>query len=60
MSTSAVVMFVVAILILWGGLVASILFLRSRPMVTEGPGADDPDDLEPGHDPGDAPLHRDL
>ena len=60
MSLSAIVMFVVAILILWGGLVASIIFLRNHPQVTSGPAADDPDDYDPDHPPEDAPLYRDL
>jgi hypothetical protein len=60
MSTGAVVMLIVALAILWGGLTASILFLRRHPQVTEGPAAEDPDDVDPEHDPGDAPLHRDL
>lgn len=33
MSTTATVMMVVSILLVWGGLVASILFMRARPQV---------------------------
>ena len=36
MTTTAVVMMLVAMVVVWGGLVASILFLRSRPEVTDG------------------------
>lgn len=34
MNTSAVVMMVVSMALLWGGLIVSILFMRSRPQVT--------------------------
>jgi hypothetical protein len=60
MTASAVIMLIVALLILWGGLAASIVFLRNRPAVTDGPAARDPDEVDPDHDPRDAPLHRDL
>lgn len=40
MNTSAVVMMVVAMLLVWGGLIAAILFLRARPEVH---GLEDPD-----------------
>jgi hypothetical protein len=33
MTAPAVIMMIVAILVVWGGLVASILWLRSRPEV---------------------------
>ena len=36
MNTSAIVMMIVAILLVWGGLVAAILSLRNR--TTPGPG----------------------
>ena len=36
MTTTAVVMMLVAMVVVWGGLIASILFLRSRPEVTDG------------------------
>ncbi|WP_298885350.1 methionine/alanine import family NSS transporter small subunit [uncultured Serinicoccus sp.] len=47
MTTSAVLMMIVAMLVVWGGLVASVLFLRARPEVddTELP---DPDAAPPG------------
>lgn len=60
MSLGAILMFLVAILILWGGLTASILFLRRHPQVTDGPAALDPDDYDPEHPPDEAPLFRDL
>lgn len=34
MTGTAIAMMIVALLIVWGGLVASILFLRSRPEVS--------------------------
>jgi hypothetical protein len=42
MSTSAVVMMILALTLVWGGLVASILFLRSRPLAHDTP-YEDPD-----------------
>lgn len=55
MSPIAIIMMVVAILILWGGLVASIFWLRARPEV------DIPDpDIEDQARSADAPLHRDT
>jgi len=60
MSVGAILMFLVAILILWGGLPASIIFLRNHPQVTDGPAAQDPDDYDPEHPPDEAPLFRDL
>ncbi|WP_131104250.1 methionine/alanine import family NSS transporter small subunit [Ornithinimicrobium sufpigmenti] len=45
MSTPAVIMMVVSMVLVWGGLVASILFMRARPQVaTEDP------DLVPADD----------
>jgi hypothetical protein len=35
MSTSAVLMMIVAVLVVWGGLVAAILHLRARPGLSE-------------------------
>ena len=35
MTGTAIAMMIVAMLVVWGGLVASILFLRSRPEVPE-------------------------
>lgn len=40
MNTSAVVMMVVSVLLLWGGLIASILFMRANPQVDS---VEDPD-----------------
>lgn len=59
MSPIAIIMLVISIVILWGGLVASIVNLRVRPQV-EGLG--EPDemtsaDLEREKN---APLHRDT
>ncbi|WP_289017311.1 methionine/alanine import family NSS transporter small subunit [uncultured Ornithinimicrobium sp.] len=36
MNTGAIVMMLVAMVVVWGGLVASILYLRNRPEVTDG------------------------
>lgn len=36
MNTAAIVMMLVAMIVVWGGLVASIVFLRNRPEVTDG------------------------
>ncbi|SFC00430.1 methionine/alanine import family NSS transporter small subunit [Streptomyces aidingensis] len=41
MSASAIVMMLVAIAIVWGGLLTAILLLRRHP--------DDPRDIQPGH-----------
>ena len=64
MSASAIVMMIVAITIVWGGLLAAVLFLRARPQVTDGEWAVDPDgpDGPTGNDhrPTDGPLHRDT
>ncbi|MFH9263913.1 methionine/alanine import family NSS transporter small subunit [Streptomyces sp. NPDC017546] len=43
MSTSAIIMMIIAILIVWGGLIAAILRLRKHP--------DTPDPLPPGTRP---------
>ena len=53
-------MMIIAIGIVWGGLVSAILFLRARPTVTDGPWADDADEeyIDPEH--GEAPLRRDT
>ena len=37
MSTSAILMMMLALVVVWGGLVASVLWLRARPHVTDGP-----------------------
>lgn len=42
MTTTAIIMMIVAMLVVWGGLIASILFMRSRPEVRDGP-YEDPD-----------------
>ena len=34
MTTTSVVMMIVAMIVVWGGLIAAILYLRSRPEVT--------------------------
>ncbi|WP_298746101.1 methionine/alanine import family NSS transporter small subunit [uncultured Serinicoccus sp.] len=47
MTTSAVLMMIVAMLVVWGGLVASVLFLRARPEVDDAE-LPDPDAAAPG------------
>ena len=42
MTTTAITMMIVAMVVVWGGLVASILFMRARPEVQGGP-YEDPD-----------------
>lgn len=42
MDPIALVMMIVALVLVWGGLIAAILFLRSRPEVVGGP-HEDPD-----------------
>lgn len=42
MSPIAVVMMIVSMVVVWGGLLASVLFLRARPEVVGGP-HEDPD-----------------
>lgn len=49
MSATAIIMLVVAALIVWGGLIASVLFIRRYPEVTD---LVDPDDPEPSHERG--------
>lgn len=44
MTGPAITMLVVSILLVWGGLVASIAHLRARPEVVAGPAAIDPDE----------------
>lgn len=42
MTTSAIILLAVAILVLWGGLAASIVALRARPQIASyPPGGDD-------------------
>jgi hypothetical protein len=54
MDPVAIVMMIVALVLVWGGLIAAILFLRSRPQVVGGP-YEDPDlvldDTERGDQP---------
>ncbi|SOC51591.1 methionine/alanine import family NSS transporter small subunit [Ornithinimicrobium cerasi] len=54
MTTPAVIMMIVAIVVVWGGLAASILYLRNKPELTEGE-IEDPDmvrqDTERLHEP---------
>jgi len=55
MSASAVVLLVLAIVVVWGGLLAAILRLRARPERTEyPPGAED------DHREDTAPVERDT
>ena len=42
MDLPAIFMMIVALVLVWGGLIAAILFLRSRPEVVGGP-HEDPD-----------------
>ncbi|MEE3850985.1 methionine/alanine import family NSS transporter small subunit [Gordonia sp. LSe1-13] len=42
MSAGAIVMMIIAMVIVWGGLVASIVYLRMRPEKTDSP-FEDPD-----------------
>jgi hypothetical protein len=55
MNASAVVLLVLAIVIVWGGVIVSILYLRSRPDVTTWPLGGDDD-----HREDDAPVQRDT
>lgn len=54
MGTSAVIMMIVSIVVVWGGLIAAILYLRARPEVEGGP-HEDPDlvrdDAARAHEP---------
>lgn len=50
MTATAIVMMLIAIGIVWGGLIAAILFLRREPELQGGPFADqDPDHAGPPH-----------
>lgn len=64
MTTPAILMLVVAILIVWGGLLASVLYLRAKPEVVDGPWAVDPDiddsSAAGSRSRGEPPLERDL
>lgn len=64
MTAPAIIMLLVSIVIVWGGLLSAVLFLRARPQVTDGPWAQDPDGPDgpsvADHRPGDGPVHRDL
>ncbi|MDE0545792.1 MetS family NSS transporter small subunit [Microbacterium sp. C7(2022)] len=55
MTAIAVVFLLLALVVVWGGLFASILFVRARPETAEYPpgGADD-------HREDDAPVERDT
>jgi hypothetical protein len=55
MSASAVVLLVLAIVVVWGGLVAAILRLRAQPERTEYPPGDEDDHREDA-----APVERDT
>lgn len=61
MSASAIVMMVVALVLVWGGLVAAIIQLRLRPEVSDGELPENPDlvadDVARERQ---APLHRDT
>jgi hypothetical protein len=55
MTAIAVVFLLLSVLIVWGGLVASILFLRHRPQLTSYPAGGEDD-----HREDDAPVERDT
>lgn len=48
MSVIAIVFLVLAIVIVWGGLVVSVLYLRARPERTEFPTGGDDDSVAAG------------
>ncbi|MCF8606052.1 methionine/alanine import family NSS transporter small subunit [Gordonia sp. HY442] len=48
MSTTAIIMLVVAALIVWGGLIGSVLFIRRYPEVTTLPDPDESEQLVDG------------
>lgn len=56
MTPTAIVFLVLAIVLVWGGLIASTLFLRSRPDSAGMPAGGDDDD----HREDDAPVERDT
>ncbi|GAA1757956.1 methionine/alanine import family NSS transporter small subunit [Agromyces humatus] len=55
MTPIAIVFLVLAIVLVWGGLIASVLFLRSRPELEQYPAGGDDD-----HREDDAPIIRDT
>ncbi len=57
MNTSAIILMVLAILVVWGGLLVSALALRARP---ERDGADLPPGGEDDHREDTAPVERDT
>ena len=62
MSPIAIVMMVIALVIVWGGLVASIVNIRVRPEVDEALLPPEPEQMIADDDlrEHDAPLHRDT
>ncbi|WP_083966573.1 methionine/alanine import family NSS transporter small subunit [Demequina globuliformis] len=48
MSTEATVLMVVTLAVVWGGLIASILFLRSKPEADDMPAGGDGPESETG------------
>lgn len=62
MSTVAIVMLVVSLMVVWGGLVAAIINIRARPAVDEATLPPEPEELLADDDDRerDAPLHRDF
>jgi len=55
MNTSAIILLILAVVLVWGGLIASIMFVRARPNVTTWPPGGEDDDRD--HD---APAPRDT
>ncbi|MDF9878503.1 methionine/alanine import family NSS transporter small subunit [Cellulosimicrobium cellulans] len=55
MTTSALILLVLAIVVVWGGLLAAILRLRARPERTDYPPGDEDD-----HRQDEAPVERDT
>lgn len=53
MTTTAIIMLVVAALIVWGGLAASVIFIRKNPEVAD---LRDPDDAPAVGDGGPGPV----
>lgn len=62
MSPIAIIMMVIALVVVWGGLVAAIVNIRTRPEVDEAFLPEEPADLVADDDvrEHDAPLHRDT
>ncbi|GAA1797079.1 methionine/alanine import family NSS transporter small subunit [Agromyces neolithicus] len=55
MTATAIIFLVLAIVLVWGGLIASVLFLRNRPELEQYPAGGDDD-----HREDDAPIIHDT